>query len=217
VFTGLIEAVVPVKSVSAIGSNMRLSLPLADLAPDVRLGDSICVNGLCLTVSDLKGRDASFDVMAETVRVSTVGQLKPADLVNIERALPANGRLGGHIVQGHVDGIGTVDRIERRASEHIVWIAAEAPVMDLMIAKGSVAIDGVSLTVVDVQKTRFSVALIPTTLNKTNIAQRRRADKVNLEADLISKWIKKRLDDILPAGAAGARLTMEKLRQQGFT
>ena len=215
-FTGLIEAIAPVKSNIATSGGRVLCLPLGDLAEGVCVGESICVNGVCLTVSRLEGKLAWFDVMAETVRASTLVELKSGELVNLERALPAGGRLGGHIVQGHVDCVGTVDRIESGPAKYTMWVKAPPELMRFVIDKGSIAIDGISLTVVDVQPDRFSVSLIPTTLQDTNLAQRKKADKVNLEADLISKWINKRLDEILPAASSGQKLTREKLRELGF-
>lgn len=218
-FTGLIEEVQPVKAVTKTSSGMTLTVPLGRLCEDAKSGDSICVNGVCLTISSLKGELAAFDVMAESVRVSTLSAWKTGDAVNLERALPADGRFGGHIVQGHIDGIGQVEKIERGHAQHKLWIGAAAEVMDLMIPKGSVAIDGVSLTIVEVQPNKFSVSLIPTTLRETNLEQRKAGDKVNLEADIISKWIKQRLDQIFTDKGgknAASRITMDKLRDQGF-
>jgi riboflavin synthase len=220
VFTGLVETIKPVKSITKSSSGLVVTLSLGHLGADARPGDSICINGVCLTISSLESDRASFDVMAETVRVSTLGDWKTGDPVNLERALAADGRFGGHIVQGHVDGVGKVEKIERSGTEHKLWIGAAAELMDLMISKGSVAIDGVSLTIVDVQPERFSVSLIPTTLKETNLDKLRAGNKVNLEADLLSKWIKKRLDQIFTDKSkdkgAASRLTMDKLREQGF-
>ncbi|MBN1764132.1 MAG: riboflavin synthase [Sedimentisphaerales bacterium] len=216
-FTGLIEAVQPVKSNVAGGAGRRISIPLGELADDAGVGHSICVNGVCLTISKLRDRTAEFDVMAETTRASTLEHLKTGDMVNLERALGAGDRFGGHMVQGHVDGIGTVDRIEKGSASYVLWIAAGAELMNFMIEKGSVAIEGVSLTIVNVEEHRFSVYLIPTTLEETNLKLRRAGDKVNLEADLISKWICKRLDQILGHKKGEGKLTMESLREMGFS
>ena len=217
-FTGLIESVQPVKANTSSPSGRRLCLPLGSLFEGTRVGDSICVNGVCLTVSDLDDRRqlVFFDVMAETVRTTTLESLKPSDMVNLERALSAHGRLGGHILQGHVDDVGTVDQIKRDSSGCALWITAPSQVMRFIIEKGSIALDGVSLTVVDVEATRFSVNLIPTTFKDTNLGLRKTRDRVNLEADIISKWIRKRVDEILTPGNAGKNLTLEKLKDQGF-
>lgn len=213
-FTGLVERVAAVQAVQSTAGGRTLTIDLGPLAVDAHPGDSICVNGVCLTISRLQGSRAAFDVMGETLRVSTLGGLQPGVAVHLERALAANGRFGGHFVQGHIDGVGTVDRIERDAARHVLWVSAAPELMRLMIAKGSVAIDGVSLTVVTVERRRFSVWLIPTTLAETALGQRRVGDPVNLEADLVSKWINRRLDEML--GADAGPLTLEKLREQGF-
>lgn len=215
-FTGLIEAVRPVKSVTAKGEGLVLCLGLGELAEDVRLGDSICVNGACLTVSELKGQAGWFEVMAETRRVSTLGKLKVGDGVNLERAMRAEGRFGGHLVQGHVDGVGTVSRIEQSGGQWVMWFKAETQLTDFMIAKGSVAVDGVSLTLVKVQQGFFSVSLIRTTLEETTLGQRQVGDKVNLEADMIGKWVRARLDQILGKGRGAGSVTLDELRKQGF-
>lgn len=215
-FTGLIETIQPVISNVAAPIGRQFCIELAELAHDAGLGDSICVNGVCLTLSRLAGSRGWFDVMGETLKVSTLDGIKIGERVNLERAMAADGRFGGHIVQGHVDAIGTIDQIEKKQSQHIIWISTQPEAMDLMITKGSVAIDGVSLTIVEVEKSRFSVSLIPTTLNASNLGWRKKGDQVNLEADLVSKWIKKRLDAVLPQKHGNDRLTMEKLRDLGF-
>ena len=215
-FTGLIESVQPIISNTPIATGRRFCIDLGDLAEGAGHGDSICVNGACLTISQINGRQCYFDVMAETLDVTTLSDIKPGALVNLERAMPANGRFGGHIVQGHVDGIGTIDKIETDKGKHIIWIAAKPDIIDLLIKKGSVAIDGISLTIAELAKNRFSVSLIPTTINETNIKHGRVGAKVNLEADLISKWVRKRFDQILSPKQHGGDITMEKLRQQGF-
>ena len=216
-FTGLVEAIGQIKSVANVTGGRRLTVSLGPLVQDAKRGDSICINGVCLTISHLRADHASFDVMRETLRVSSLERLKTGGRVNLERAMPADGRFGGHIVQGHVDGVGTVDEIEKDASKWIIWIACSPELIDLMIPKGSVAIEGVSLTLVEVQDKRFSVSLIPTTLAETTLQSLRVGDTVNLEADIINKWIKKRLDQLFPcAGAQPPGLTLEQLRQQGF-
>ena len=211
-FTGIIEAVQTIKSVRKTSTGVKVTVALGKLGEGVHRGDSICVNGVCLTIDKLEGDTAHFDVMAETLRVSTVGRWKVGDAVNLERALAADGRFGGHIVQGHVDGVGRVEKIETGGGQYKMWIGAPQELMGLMMVKGSIAIDGVSLTMVEVAKDRFSVSLIPTTRGDTNLSGRRVGDKVNLEADLISKWIKKRLDEIWADKGAVKGLTRERLQ-----
>ncbi|OPZ94227.1 MAG: Riboflavin synthase [Planctomycetes bacterium ADurb.Bin412] len=215
-FTGLIERVAPIQSVGTTGFGKRLGIALGPLAADAKEGDSICVNGVCLTISRLAGDLAEFEVMAETLRVCTLGERKVNEAVNLERALALGDRLGGHLVQGHVDGIGTISRIDKTGGNWTIWAAAEERILKQMIPKGSVAMDGVSLTVVDVRQERFSVSLIPTTLQKTNLGQCQEGDRVNLETDLVGKWINRRLDKVLGDGKKGAGVTLEKLRELGF-
>lgn len=215
-FTGLIEAVEPVQSNTSSPAGRRLCVSLGKIAQGVKPGDSICVNGVCLTVSELKDGIATFDVMAETVRASTIGQLKAGEWVNVERAMAADGRFGGHIVQGHVDGIGTIKHIKKGKDEYIVTVGADSVFMEHVIPKGSVAIDGVSLTIVKVAKDRFTVSLIPTTLAETNLQKKRVGDPVNLEADIVSKWVVQRVNRILSDHESTSNLTLEKLRAKGF-
>ncbi len=215
-FTGLVETVQPIKTNVATANGRRLVVPLGSLADGTGLGDSICVNGVCLTISELRGFEAVFDVMAETVKVSTLAQLRSGEAVNLERAMATDGRFGGHIVQGHVDGVGTVEKIDQTGSQWIMWITADPALMRMMIGKGSVAIDGVSLTIVEALPDKFSVSLIPTTLEQTNLKQRKINERMNLEVDIVSKWINKRLDEMLSGGKKEG-ITLEKLREQGFS
>lgn len=215
-FTGLIEAVEPVQANTSSPTGRRLCVSLGAIAEGVKPGDSICVDGVCLTVSELKEKIATFDVMAETARVSTIGQVKAGELVNLERAMAADGRFGGHIVQGHVDCVGTVKHIEKGNAQCVLSIGAGSSFLENLIDKGSAAIDGVSLTIVNVAKDQFTVSLIPTTLAETNLHKRRVGDAVNLEADIVSKWVIKRVNQILAGKKADSSLTMEKLRDKGF-
>lgn len=215
-FTGLIETVAPVQSNVSSPAGRRVCVPLGTIAEGVKPGDSICVNGVCLTVSELKGSVAAFDVMAETVRASTIGQWQTGELVNLERAMAADGRFGGHIVQGHVDCVGTVKRVDKGKGQYVLSIAADSSFLENIIDKGSVAFDGVSLTIVHVAKDQFTVSLIPTTLAETNVREKRVGDKVNLEADIVSKWVVKRVNQILSDKKSGGNLTIEKLHAKGF-
>ena len=210
-FTGIIEKVTSLKSVSNSPVGRRFTIDLAELAEGTSIGDSIAVNGVCLTVSALNGSIADFDVMAETLKVSTLNNIAIGDQLNLERAMAANGRFGGHIVQGHVDGIGTITRIEQHGGQWLVYIQPPKDMVRQMLRKGSVAIDGISLTIADISAEQFYVSLIPTTLNDTNLALRKAGDKVNLEADVISKMINARLDDIISGG-----LSEGKLKSLGF-
>ncbi len=212
-FTGLVETVQPVASARPSSVGMRLTVEAGVVIEDARIGDSVAVNGVCLTINEIKGQQLSFDVMAETVRASTTGALQVGRFVNLERATPAGGRFGGHMVQGHVDGIGVIEQIVREKGQVVIWISGATDLVRNLIAKGSVAVDGVSLTVVSVQDNRFNVSIIPTTLQETNLGTRKPGDKVNLEADMIGKWINKRIDAILEANG---HATLNKLHEQGF-
>jgi len=212
-FTGLIEAVCVVKSARRSGSTMILSIDLGSLADDCKIGDSIAINGVCLTITKLNGSTADFDVSTETIAKSTLEMLKPSLEVNIERSLKADGRFGGHFVQGHIDGTAVVRTINKQGQFAEIKFTAESELLDSMVVKGSVAVDGISLTIAELDKDVFSVAIIPETLNKTTLAKVKVGDKVNIETDIIVKTIKKQLEKILPQSQP---LTAEKLKGLGF-
>ncbi len=195
-FTGIIEAAVPVLAAEAQGSGLRLTLKAPDLADwSVARGDSVAVSGACLTVEDLgEGGDISFDLTAETVARTWFGSLEPGQLLNLERALKLDARLDGHLVSGHVDGgAGVLD--VQPSGDGGTEIAFQAdPGQDrYLLDKGSVTLDGVSLTVISPEQGRFHVALIPLTLELTSLGDLRTGDRVNLEADMIGKWVERLL------------------------
>jgi riboflavin synthase len=212
-FTGLIEAVCKVKSVRRSGRAMLLAIDLGSLADESKTGDSIAVNGVCLTITRLEDSVASFDISAETLAKSTLDKLSPSSEVNIERAIKATDRFGGHFVQGHIDGTATVKAIDKQGQFAEMNFAAEPELLDVMVAKGSVAVDGISLTIAGIEKNSFSVALIPETLNKTTLGKVKIGDIVNIETDIIVKTIKRQLEKILPQTQP---LTAEKLKGLGF-
>jgi riboflavin synthase len=212
-FTGLIEAVCKIQSTRRATDAMIIAIDLGSLAADSNIGDSIAVNGACLTITSLSGSVASFDVSAETLEKTTLERLSQGQFVNIERALKACDRLGGHIVQGHIDGAASIKAIEEKGKFKNIKFAAVADLLDQMVVKGSVAVDGVSLTVMDMDKNGFTVAVIPQTLEKTTLCKLKIGDAVNIETDMIIKTIKKHLDKILPQKQ---NLTMEKLKDMGF-
>ena len=212
-FTGLIEAVCKVKSVRRSDRAMLLAIDLGKLAEDSGIGDSIAVNGVCLTITRLEGSVAAFDVSAETLAKSTLDKLSPSSEVNIERAVKATDRFGGHFVQGHIDGTATIKAIDRHGKFAEMKFAAEPELLDAMVVKGSVAVDGISLTIADMDRNSFTIALIPETLNKTTLSKVKIGDKVNIETDIIVKTIKRQLEKILPQTQS---LTAEKLKELGF-
>jgi len=212
-FTGLIETVCAVKSAGRAGDSMVLTVDLGAMADESKTGDSIAVNGACLTITRLQGSLASFDISAETLAKSTLGKLKPSSQVNIERSLKANDRFGGHFVLGHVDGTAKIEAIEKSNEFAVIKFAAGAELLDAIIAKGSVAVDGISLTIASVDSNSFGVSVIPETLKRTTLGKAKIGDSVNIETDIIVKTIKKQLDEILPKKQG---LTAEKLRQLGY-
>ena len=210
-FTGIIEEIGTVRSVQNGAASSVLTVSASVVLEDVKLGDSIAVNGTCLTVCRTDGTGFSADVMPETMRRTNLGRLRPGSAVNLERAMPANGRFGGHIVSGHIDGTGTVRKLRREDNAVWVTIAAEPSVLRYLIEKGSVAIDGISLTVVRVTRQDFSVSVIPHTAKETTLLSRRPGDAVNLECDILAKYTEKLLRQH-PSGG----LTAELLAENGF-
>lgn len=209
-FTGIIEEVGQVKRIQHETRTAVLTIGAKLVLEDVKVGDSIAVNGVCLTVTSFVSNQFTADVMPETFKRSALGQLKPGSPVNLERAMPANGRFGGHIVSGHIDGTGTISRI--RPEGNAVWytITPPAALLRYIVEKGSIAIDGISLTVADVTAQDFSVSIIPHTQAETTLAHRRVGDMVNLETDCIGKYVEKLL------GTPQTGVTAEFLNSCGF-
>lgn len=192
-FTGLVEALGTVQALSADGAGRTLVIAVP-FAPELSVGESVAINGACLTVVSKDMASCSFQVGPETLRRTNLGDLKPGDRVNLERSLRFSDRLGGHLVQGHIDGVGAIDRREQQGEWETVWFRCPEPLAAQMVSKGSVAVDGVSLTVVDVTATAFSVALIPHTLGNTTLGFKGVGAAVNLETDLLAKYVWKALN-----------------------
>lgn len=219
-FTGLIENIGEVISVSRIGEGAKLIIrPKINM--ELEIGDSVAVNGVCLTVSErrtcLPDRQAqnaelSFDISPETMRSTNLGELKLNDKVNLERALRLNDRLGGHIVTGHVDGVGVIKNKRQEGDYTIYTFEAPPEILKYTVKKGSVAVDGISLTVNSIDSKSFSVAIIPHTLKATNIGDKDIGDKVNLEVDIIGKYIEK----FMSSRDTDADL-LSLIREKGFT
>jgi len=210
-FTGIVEYLATVKKFSRKAGGAELFLDFPEFYNDLKLGESIAVNGACLTVKEAKGTVAGFDVSSETLTKTTLGKLRNAEKVNIERALKVGDRLGGHFVTGHVDGIGNIKEKKQHENQCTMTFSVEKRFTDMMIEKGSVAIDGISLTIVDVVDGVFSVALIPYTLTSTTLGLKKIRDQVNIEIDMLGKWVKKILKKENDAG-----MTREQLTEQGF-
>jgi riboflavin synthase len=194
-FTGLVEALGTVRAVAGDGEGGRhLTIDEPTIAPRVTLGESIAVNGACLTVVEHDSAAFRFQAGPETLRRTNLGELKEGDCVNLERSLRVGDPLGGHLVQGHVDGIGQIARRERQGDWEVIWFRCPPELAAQLVTKGSVAVDGVSLTVVDVAPDGFSVALIPHTLAVTTLGFKQAGAAVNLETDVLAKYIWKYMD-----------------------
>jgi len=215
-FTGLIEAICTVKSVLQNAGGLLLTVDLGKLAEDSKIGDSIAINGVCLTIAELAGNLATFQLSAETLTKSALGKLKPSSSVNVERAMKATDRFGGHFVQGHIDGIATIKTMKRRGQFADIDFAAEPELLNQMVVKGSVAVDGISLTIANMDERSFSVALIPETLKKTTLGEAKVGDAVNIETDIIVKTIKSQMASAFGGLQQEQPLTVERLRQLGF-
>jgi riboflavin synthase len=192
-FTGIVEELGTVAAVEDQGDAIRLTVRASTVLEDAGLGDSISVNGCCLTITTFDADTWTADVMQETLDKTSLFGVQPGDPVNLERAVTADKRLGGHIVQGHVDGVGTV--LSRTPSEHweVVEIAMPTELARYLVDKGSITVDGVSLTVVEAGDDRFTVSLIPETLARTTLGTRQPGDRVNLEVDVIAKYVERLL------------------------
>ena len=187
-FTGLIEAVGSVSGLEPTPSGYRLGIR-APFAADVTVGESVAVNGVCLTAATVERSELHADIGPETARVTTLGSLRPDQRVNLERAMRADARFGGHIVQGHVDGTGTVDDVREDGEARWVTIRFPSALAPLLIRKGSIAVDGISLTVAALDDRQFDVMIIPFTWTHTNLSSLRTGDRVNLECDVVGKYI----------------------------
>ncbi len=191
-FTGLVEGQGTIAELVVEGAGTRLVVaPPAAMLAGTAIGDSVAINGCCLTVVNVEVDRWAFQAGPETLSRTNLGELRPSDRVNLERALPVAARLGGHFVQGHVDGCATVDRIAPDGPWITIWFRVPQHLTRQMVSKGSVTVDGVSLTLVEVESERFSVALIPHTLEITSLGVRRVGDRVNIETDILAKYVEK--------------------------
>lgn len=192
-FTGIIEEIGTVVGVIPGAKSSRVTISGHVIFSDLKLGDSVATNGVCLTVSDMTTGTFTADVMHETLKSTSLAGITAGTPVNLERAMAANGRFGGHLVSGHIDGTGTVREIKREDNAVIYTIGAAADLLNYVVKKGSIAIDGISLTVMHVDDLGFSVSIIPHTLQETVLAVKKAGDVVNLEVDMLAKYIEKLL------------------------
>jgi riboflavin synthase len=191
-FTGIVEELGRVAAIQALPDNaIRITIEGPTVLSDANLGDSICVNGVCLTLAEQNGDQFTADVMSETINRTTIGDLLAGSQVNLERPVTLATRLGGHLVQGHVDAVGTVSAREHSENWDVVTITPPKELLKYVVQKGSITIDGTSLTVSAVTDSTFSVSLIPATLEKTTLGIRQIGDRVNLEVDVLAKYVEK--------------------------
>lgn len=212
-FTGIVEAAVAVHQARDGGGLRRITLDLAALKDwrAIKLGDSVALNGCCLTVANLDGSRATFEAVPQTLSLTNLGELKAGDPVNVERAMLAGSRLDGHLVQGHVDSVAAVGGITERGGEWRVRVDCGAEFAAQCVERGSVCVDGISLTIADLGPAGFTLAIIPHTREVTNIKAWRQGTRVNLEADLIGKYVRRQLQQL-----AGG-VTPELLKRAGFS
>ncbi len=212
-FTGLIEEIGIIKGVAIGYKSGRLKIGCSKMLEDIKIGDSISVNGICLTVTSFDNSTFEVDFMPETAKVTNISFMNTGSRVNLERALMVGDRLGGHIVSGHVDGFGTIVSFKEFENSTVVEIEAERTLMKYIIKKGSIAIDGASLTVGDITKDSFILSIIPHTKKETTLLDKKIGEKINIECDSIGKYIERILDfkekDVVP-------MTMEFLNKNGF-
>ena len=217
-FTGIVEEIGEVRNIKRGAKSARLTIKGSVVLQDARLGDRIAVNGVCLTVTDMDTSAQTFsaDVMAESMRRTALGTLTVGSRVNLERAMAANGRFGGHIVSGHIDGTGTIREMKREDNAVWVTVDADAGILRYIIEKGSIAIDGISLTVAYVDDTCFKVSIIPHTASETTLLSKKAGDLVNLENDVIGKYVEKLMHRADVSEKTGSRLDADFLMKHGY-
>lgn len=211
-FTGIVEEIGIIKNIKRGTKSSILTIEGHVIFEDLKLGDSIAVNGVCLTVTTINKNTFTADVMFETLNRSSLGSLNIGSNVNLERAMSANGRFGGHIVSGHIDGTGKI--INKKVVDNAVlyYVSADKKILNYIIEKGSIAIDGISLTIVDITNSYFSVSIIPHTLSNTILTQKNIGDIVNLENDCIGKYVKR----FMSIEEKSSNITEEFLMKNGF-
>jgi riboflavin synthase len=213
-FTGIIEEIGVLTNIRILTDSAELSIQAEKVLEETKLGDSIAVNGVCLTVIRLGFQEFTVDIMAETLAKTSLAQLKPGSKVNLERALQLSSRLGGHLVSGHVDGVGTIKRITVQGIASVYEISMPSSLSPFILPKGSIAIDGISLTVIQVSKDFFSVSLIPHTFTHTTLGMKKVGEMVNLETDMIGKYVASLLGN--SKQQAKESLSLNFLAQHGF-
>jgi len=215
-FTGIIEEVGTVTSVIAGAKSSRVTINANKIFSDLKLGDSVATNGVCLTVSDMTSTTFTADVMHETLKYTALAGLANGTKVNLERAMAANGRFGGHIVSGHIDGTGAICNMKNDDNAIIYTISTEPNITKYIVKKGSITIDGISLTVTHVDERNFSVSIIPHTLEETVLIERKIGSIVNLEVDILAKYTEKLLLTTSKTKTSASKITPDFLTRNGF-
>lgn len=217
-FTGIVEETGTILSIQPGHLSASLTIGADSILSDIHTGDSICVNGVCLTVTDFHREKGCFtaDIMGETLRRSSLGVLSKGSHVNLERALSLTSRLGGHIVSGHIDGTGTITGIRKESTAHWFTIETDSSLLRYIVEKGSIAIDGISLTVATVTPNSFQVSIIPHTAQNTTLLHKSKGDLVNLECDLIGKYVEKLLANPTTSSQPASRLSATFLAEHGY-
>ena len=215
-FTGIVEEVGKIIDVKKGANSSRLIIGAEKIFSDMNVGDSVAVNGVCLTVTDFEKNMFWADVMSETLSRSSLGSLKKGSLVNLERAMAANGRFGGHIVSGHIDGTGVIKSMKK--DDIAVWVSISAPknILKFIVEKGSVALDGISLTVAEIGDDEFKVSVIPHTGGNTSLLLKKAGDIVNIENDIIGKYVERLMSFKTDSAAKSRGISLEFLADNGF-
>lgn len=217
-FTGIIEEIGQVLSIEKRQKSARITISCHTVLQDSKLGDSIALNGVCLTATNLTKSSFTADVMAETMRRSSLGGLKTGSFVNLERAMAANGRFGGHMVSGHIDGVGTISALRQEENATWVTVTTQPHILKYIVEKGSIAIDGVSLTVAYVDEAMFQISMIPHTAKETTLLKKGIGSVVNLECDVIGKYVEKLLlPQLQSQQKEKSQITKDFLQQHGYS
>ncbi len=217
-FTGIIEEIGTVVNIVRNSNSASIEIKANEIMFDIKKGDSISTNGVCLTVSSYKSGSFNADVMPETMKVTNLGELRPGSEVNLERALTPSSRMGGHFVSGHIDGTGRIADVRSDRNASLLTVQTAENIIKNLVYKGSVAVDGTSLTVVDVGRSRFVVSIIPTTKEDTTLLKKNIGDTLNIECDLIAKYITNTLRQEVENEKApsGRGLTLDSLKEKGW-
>ena len=215
-FTGIIEEIGKIKSIERHSNSIKLSVFARKIMSDMHIGDSISTNGICLTVTTFDENSFTVDVMPETMMMTNFRNLKVNDYVNLERALSVNGRLGGHIVSGHIDGVGTIIKKYNDDKSIRMSFSTTSEILELVVKKGSIAVDGISLTVTDVDSASFSVSIIEHTQGETTLTSKKIGDTVNLENDVIGKYVQKIFVGTRDVTSENKGVSLDFLESNGF-